>query len=330
IDNCVKNHENCPSGDPVPLPTRVIHVGKNNSQLKIVEPSPGISGSYVAVSYSWGSNDRPDYTLKGSNHTGYLSSIDPTATTLKTAQTIMDAIHITRWLGIKYLWVDALCIIQPEKSDPKYYQTPDFHLEAPNMGQYYSKAYLTISAAWINSATDGCFSQTRPQPPSHTIHYHNTKHDVRGKLTIVSLPLEKENLLPQYIILDDQYITNRAWTLQERILSPRTLFYGTDQMYWECNEHFSSEDGFHVKGRMFSTDKHTKEISLFGHKKHDPRELWFVLLQSYGNRLMGNPMDKLAAVAGLAEKFGKIFSEEHKNEYMAGLWKRTIVEDLFW
>ncbi|KAF8963355.1 hypothetical protein BDZ97DRAFT_1919800 [Flammula alnicola] len=99
-------------------------------------------------------------------------------------------------------------------------------------------------------------------------------------------------------------------------------------MYWECNEHFFSEDGLHVEGRQSGIDPNTRELSLFGRKKQDLRDMWDVLVQGYGNRELTHPdKNKLVAISGLAQKFAKLLGGD---EYIVGLWKKRLVESLFW
>ncbi|KAH9204844.1 hypothetical protein DL95DRAFT_271743, partial [Leptodontidium sp. 2 PMI_412] len=89
-------------------------------------------------------------------------------------------VRITRSLGIRYLWIDCLCIIE---DDPQ-----DWEQQAAAISSVYRHAYLTISASASLDSTSGCF------PP----------------------------------------LSTRGWTLQERVLSPRTVHYASDQLYFEC------------------------------------------------------------------------------------------------
>ena len=49
-----------------------------------------------------------------------------------------DVVTVTRKLGLRYLWIDSLCIIQ----DP----SGDWPTEAPKMGEYHGAAFISISA----------------------------------------------------------------------------------------------------------------------------------------------------------------------------------------
>lgn len=66
-------------------------------------------------------------------------------------KTIRDAIEISTWLNISYIWIDALCIIQ---DDPN-----DWNTEAVTMKDVYSNSFLTIAAHGGKSSAEGCFAE---------------------------------------------------------------------------------------------------------------------------------------------------------------------------
>jgi hypothetical protein len=74
----------------------------------------------------------------------------------KLAKTIQDAIIFTRKLSIRYLWVDALCILQSERLDDAQHRA-DWSYEAARFGQYYENATLTIAATGAMSSSEGLF-----------------------------------------------------------------------------------------------------------------------------------------------------------------------------
>lgn len=89
---------------------------------------------YPALSYCWG-RSMPD---EGKTMLATLGFHLRGLELHKLPKTIQDTIYVPRKLGIPYLWVDALCIVQDLKKD--------WEREAATMGQVYSKAYLTISS----------------------------------------------------------------------------------------------------------------------------------------------------------------------------------------
>src|SRR5438034_1924444 len=64
-------------------------------------------------------------------------------------KTFQDAVLLTRALGVRYLWIDSLCIIQDDEKDWKR--------ENPKMGEVYQYATITIAAAHARDSSEGCF-----------------------------------------------------------------------------------------------------------------------------------------------------------------------------
>ncbi|KAH8672693.1 heterokaryon incompatibility protein-domain-containing protein, partial [Tricladium varicosporioides] len=157
---------------------------------------------YVALSYRWGQTANITTTVENiaARRAGIPWDTIP--------HTIQDAITITRRLGIQYLWVDALCIIQGSL---------DWEVESPKMAQVYGGAFLTISAALAPDSSHGILSRTG--------------RAVLQPLASSNYPLQND---PLY---------SRAWALQERFLSPRLLIFGSDQLYWECAERQVGKNG---------------------------------------------------------------------------------------
>jgi hypothetical protein len=80
--------------------------------------------------------------------------------------TIRDAIVITLTLGIKYLWVDALYILQGSDEVSRN----DWEVECPKMADIYSRAYLTIVATLAPGVNHGILARrTDPAVPNDII-----------------------------------------------------------------------------------------------------------------------------------------------------------------
>jgi len=152
IQECNDNHEACASiaKQEQSMPTRVIDVGlKKRAQtgsppsIRLLETGD-LQGQYVILSYCWGKSQTVTTTTATLNSRKHNIHFDILPKTLQ------DAISLTRQLGISYIWIDALCIIQDDKSD--------WQREAAKMGQYYSKAYLTIAASNAKDTSTGLYS----------------------------------------------------------------------------------------------------------------------------------------------------------------------------
>lgn len=215
VQDCLLYHKGCPRPDPSFTPTRLIDVGKDNGEESTyVHLSSGEKALYAALSYCWG-GPQP-VTLTTLTRSEMLRGI----ATSTLPQTIQDAITVTRKLGLRYLWVDALCIIQDSASDRD--------AEIAKMDRLYQNAQLTISAASAERCQDG-FLATRSGYRRHQTSFTSIPYACPdGKTGNV--------LLEEYQLYDSRIepLNRRGWTLQERLLSSRTLIYSSWQLLWQC------------------------------------------------------------------------------------------------
>lgn len=92
------------------LPTRVIEVGKSDGDVRIFVNADNRHEDYVALSHCWG-GAKPTVLLKSN-----LEAMQEHLVLDGESKTFVDAIHFVRRLGIPYLWIDSLCILQ-DKDD---------------------------------------------------------------------------------------------------------------------------------------------------------------------------------------------------------------------
>ena len=144
--NRCKDHEHCPEDEETYLPTRVIDCS-DPSKPRLVHTNRQVRGHYCNLSYVWG-GDQPLKTTLSNIDTYINDGITPPI-----PQTIADAIFVTNKLGFKYLWVDALCIIQDSVEDK--------NKELGIMSNIYADAYLTISALSSFRADQGFLPNER-------------------------------------------------------------------------------------------------------------------------------------------------------------------------
>jgi hypothetical protein len=118
LDECLTAHPESlsPDGQSLshrfPLPTRVIDVGTDTDPIaKIIQPSSVIHEQYIILSYCWGK--QRFLTSVSANIAAHMERLPES----NLPQTFTDAIDVTRRLGFRYLWIDALCIIQDSAED---------------------------------------------------------------------------------------------------------------------------------------------------------------------------------------------------------------------
>jgi len=143
IEQCRNQHLECETVYSNELPTRVLDLSDCHGpvNLRLYEPSPSEGAKYVALSYCWGKLGNLTTTM--ANIAGRKCGISWDLL----PNSFRDAVTITRGLGMRYLWIDALCIIQDDKSD--------WEREAAKMGQVYENAFLTIAADGAEDPTRG-------------------------------------------------------------------------------------------------------------------------------------------------------------------------------
>jgi hypothetical protein len=216
LKSCNDEHGSCPQQIEQRLPTRVIEVTPDSGNVRLVV-SNGRPGKWAALSYCWGKvlPAKTDLT----NFNRHCQEGIPLSSL---TSTFRDAICLTRRLGIPYLWIDALCIIQNDSKD--------WESESLKMDYVYQYATVTIGAEAASDGSEGLFESMRLRKPSstlpHTLCHSNTK-GLQGMI---------------YFRIDPELrgrssrgpLSNRAWTMQEEILSPRFLRFSETQILWRC------------------------------------------------------------------------------------------------
>ena len=313
------NHEECPKPDPSFIPTYLIDVGKEDGEESVdAHLTSGQKAPYAALSYCWG-GPQP-VTLTSLTMNDMLQCI----ATYNLPQTIQDAITVTRKLGLQYLWVDALCIIQDSAADKD--------AEIAKMDRIYQNAQLTVSAASARRCQDG-FLATRSfgvafLPSSGFSSIPFTCPDGRsGTVRLRDSELYYASLEP---------LNRRAWALQERVLSSRVLIYGLWQMYWQCQSQHYCDGGSidYFSGNTAGVSvlnslqvQHTNqrgEISVG--TENALWTCWKDLVEDYTQRDLTVPSDKLPALSGIATRYQKATNDI----YCAGLWKAGLWKGLRW
>jgi hypothetical protein len=217
--------------------------------------------------------------------------------------TVLDAINVSRRLGIQFIWIDALCIIQ---DDPK-----DFTLESVRMHKVYGHAILTLSICSSKSAAESFLIRREAE----TLRLLSC-FLVKNKLSLVEKTLED--------VRARSPLTKRAWTFQEELLSPRILYWSDQGIFWNCSRRQCVEN---------SSEDHQPRSN---YNKH-----WNDMIEAYCEREISNENDRLTALSGIASKFipeprntynGYFATSKNSavDEYVAGLWQSTLPESLLW
>jgi hypothetical protein len=190
------------------MPTRVIDV--RSSCIRLIETSNGFKGNYIALSHCWGklTNDQ-----KFCTYAYNIENLKKEIPYQLLPKSFQDAIIITQALGIPYLWIDSLCIIQEDEED--------WESEADKMENVFSFAYCTIAASSAASSLDGFLNKRK------------SKDCVKIQTSKGPLYLA-EAIDDFHTDVEQSKLSRRGWVLQERALSRRTIYFTSTQIYWEC------------------------------------------------------------------------------------------------
>lgn len=292
-------------------PSRLLNVGLPattvDSSFCTLVDGPSAMGEYITLSYCWGQNQTLK-TLK-SNLAAHKQGIPLQDMPL----TLLHAVIATRNLGVRYLWIDALCIVQDDLSE--------WEQEAPQMGLVYQNAFCTLAAAGSYSSSGGLFLPRARTEPEIRFQYSNRQR--RGETVAFGAKSNAFYITPLRStfrnLVQNSVWNKRGWVLQERNLSRRTILFGAGQTFFECRRHSVGEDGSNLSVYRY-TGFITREF-IYGHAW-----AWCSLVQDYTQRALTRPEDKLFAIEGLARDLAARTGES----YCAGAWLEHLPLHVMW
>jgi hypothetical protein len=317
------------SQTPPLLPTRVIEL-EADGQAHITE-TMGMQAEYITLSYCWGKGKKLLCTKRSSLYADFKQKL-PVDNSMP--KTFRDALQVTRALGYRYLWIDALCIIQ---DDPE-----DVAREMASMGIIYRQSTLTIFAANGPDTDSGLFS----------------KRDARSsKSCNVRVTIKRGSKVSHYCRSiqpwgqnSNSALQRRGWVLQEEVLSGRLLTFDTSVVRWccitsdarECRPCMDTSDSYddqkESSKRMCNKANNAMRLIVrrpdifneFPHHLYSDRrnhfDIWYAMIEDYSKRGLSVASDKLLAVAGLAS----LMQKNYGLTYATGLWKEDLQAGLCW
>ncbi|KAF4634178.1 hypothetical protein G7Y89_g3938 [Cudoniella acicularis] len=318
LRECQMTHSSCSRVVTPLLPRRVVDVMASegprylNLNLKLHVTSSGDRGHYVALSYCWGKKAQAKTTMENYESMTQGISFDILS------QSIKDAIKITRKLGIRYLWVNALCIVQDSLEDKTR--------EIDGMGRIYSNATLTLAAGNSQSAQEGFLA---PKTPLKGYQLPFLLPD--GSYgQVMAVPCK-----PGQDLAGRFPLNSRGWAFQEYILSTRVLFFGHGDVMWKCrmtplvplfSTPFTSAPELFRNVYLYPGISRALEKPQRDWPSSEKSSIWAEIVQSYNNRELSLREDRLPALAGIAERLDALWNDR----YLAGLWKSCLLQQLCW
>ena len=276
-------------------------------KLEYTEPLP-VHTVYATLSHCWGRNCKTSLTT--SSLAQFQTGID--LNTLP--RTFQEAVLLTRKLGIRYLWIDALCIVQDSHQD--------WSRQASLMGDIYANSSLTISATGSSDSDGGLYHSRSPLSvwPCRI----TAKWDC---FPVDKLVLKRPGWVEERAL---EPLSTRGWAFQEWLLSKRTIHLSKDQVRWECHCLAASE--------VYPKGLNDHDIGVYGLptksvlqllKFKNASTLWRRIKEDYSEKHLTVATDKLIAFAGIARMVHKVLKSPSE-DYIAGLWRPELMTELLW
>ncbi|RDL35182.1 uncharacterized protein BP5553_07113 [Venustampulla echinocandica] len=321
LKNCVESHSSCrPPTELQKPPKRLIHVGNKTQNLFLVETFPDLQHvEWLSLSYRW--REEPSKKLTGDTMNELKNGIPLT----DFDDTIQDAVSVTRDLGISYIWIDALCIIQGSNDS-----TGEWNEEASKMNEIYGGSIVTLVIASSASVKNG-FLTERDLNYIPVAYSTNLTEDRKAKLF----------LSPEWDDSEREY--NGVWTSQiiwkcceeqrfERGVTERVEDIISETLTYSDHDDISFGSGLFWQLPAFLKFKGFKkylpislDYPLMSHS--DTFRLWYDLVEDYTQRRFENISDRLVAISGIARIYGDMIRNP---TYVAGLWKEDLIRGLLW
>uniref|UniRef100_A0A8H7TQ80 Heterokaryon incompatibility domain-containing protein n=1 Tax=Bionectria ochroleuca TaxID=29856 RepID=A0A8H7TQ80_BIOOC len=288
------------------MPTRLISVGDDyTSTIRLVDSIELSNDKYVALSHRWGdvSNQKMVRTT--------VSNIDDFKKEIRfesLPRTFQDAVKLARLIGVPFLWIDSLCIIQGDEED--------WAKEAARMEEVFSYAYCVFTATSAKSSLRGFLGDREPRPSVAVSTSGN-----RMYLSKYIDDFEKD--------VEHGLLNTRGWVLQERALARRTIHITSTQIYWECGHGIYCETLAQLenpRSRLLG-DAHFPESSFRYYKYKDE---WIRLLQYiqelYSGLTLGYLTDRPKAMQGIEKRIARVF----KSQARYGIYEVFFARTMLW
>jgi hypothetical protein len=336
LQTCLTNHALCTISTPPnpPLPSRVLDVEAPDSPSGVALcSSKGRHGPYVSLSHVWG-RSQIITTTNATLHERIISiSIEDLS------ETFHDAVVLTRHMSIRYLWIDSLCIIQDNAED--------WRAESSKMGEYYMNAVFNVAAVSSSDGSGGCFMTRDILPLTPCPILIRFPEEIPKSSTQVFIrPSIDWDPVTEISGFQRPPLWQRAWVVQERLLSARTLQFSSTQMSWKCRVSEASER-LPEMGKLLNGNQGNNilEETLVGLNQFNAKfqvapiaaigkncellrlyDAWYDLVTLYGKCFLTQPSDIFPAISGIAKGIALAINDR----YISGIWLHDLHRGLLW
>lgn len=227
--------------------------------------------------------------------------------------TFQDAIEFALCLGLEYLWIDSLCIIQDDLRD--------WEEEAAKMAAYFSNACITLAASAAKDSSVPLFPTCAPEPLHIEGHISGRPYHI---MALPSFPHPRGDSFRQEMFP----LLQRGWVYQEIFLSPRVLHFSGGEVVYICRSDAWCQCDLADSNDHLSRNqvKETPHPSI-SRDPLQPWQVWNIYVSDLSYLSFTYEKDRLAAMAGLAARFATVYDT---GKYLAGLWEKHMIRNLCW
>ncbi len=320
ITDCLQNHGSCRQRSGSVLPTRLLDISPRlDSSINLITTQNFDSSSgvplYATLSHCWGVK----HFIKTT--TSSVSSFSSGIPFDEMPRTFQDAISVARALGISYLWIDSLCIIQDSQEDWKH--------ESSLTASIYTNSYLNIAATGSSDSSQSFLSSRKLTQNSLSV---RSRCVIEGSCERQAEIYVRPSLNQVHKLYSTPYrnvhwssvangnpeapLLSRAWVFQERYLAPKTLHFHPSELVMECREGLRCE----CTGLDSFTTNPLRNIDDLSFAS------FYGVVEEFSRLRLTYQSDRLEALTGVA----KMFWEKLHSRYLHGIWEGEIARGLLW
>lgn len=299
------------------MPRRILDIGIQDDgsfdvqfrrPLRLLQSTDAIEDRrYACLSHKWAPSGRTIITTKATydQHTIGIRFQD-------LGLVYQDTVHVMGRLGVRYVWIDSLCIIQDDAAD--------WQRVSKEMAKVYGKALFTLAR---HTDTVGSLRVTGCQ--ARVVNLASVSPPVYMRLS----PGHFHDYGKNFVVLE------RGWVYQERLLSPRFVHFTNEEIIWECMEQSDCQCGMQDRLPIGRSSPYlppkVEHATTLGFKsgstapdEADIRQRWRRIVEEYSQLKLTKATDRLPALQGCADQV----REQLGDTYSFGLWKNSSPGDL--
>ncbi|KAK8052267.1 hypothetical protein PG993_003652 [Apiospora rasikravindrae] len=307
LQQCVQCHTGCRVSAPAEQwrPTRLVQFTDSRAKLVTIHEDVYPSAPYATLSHCWGGASIVCCTLGTIDQ--MRSNIDIEALPL----TFRHALRVIAAIGIDYIWIDSLCIIQDSAED--------WGIEAMTMTKVYANATVNLAATMSVDSHGGLFRTRNP-----AILSSGDFSPIPGMDRFTAVSVDSNVTSHWNTKINEAPLNSRGWVVQERVLSRRIIHFTSEQLVWTCADRMAWELCDPVEqGAKSGHDQYGLGLIYNPLTRHSA---WFRLVERYTRGKLTRPSDRLIAISGVIMSV----RDKSKERNVYGLWEQNLEIELCW